>query len=139
MRRPILTLLLFAATAGGPALAGPAADAVRRRVESIAVGDGAAIASAYASAATLEWVGGPLDGRYQGEALPEVWRKFAAAQGPLRVTVGTVAESANPRGVTVAADATFSGAAAVKVRHVQTIRDGRVVNEVWQVDPGRPD
>lgn len=135
MRRTTLPLLLLAFTAAAPALAGPAADAARQRVQAIAANDTTALAAAYAPAAMLEWVGGPLDGHYQGEALAEVWRKFAAAQGPLRATIGAVAESANPRGATVTAAVLLEGRAALRVRHVTTWRDGRLVNEVWQIDP----
>lgn len=53
----------------------------------------------------------------------------------MRARVGEVVESANPRGQTVAADVVVTGRAAVKVRYVLVLRDGRVVNEVWQVDP----
>lgn len=135
-----LALALGAALApSGPAAAGPAADIAQRRIAAIAAGDAAALTAGYAEGATLEWVGGPLDGSYRGPAaMGPVWTRFAQAQGPSRARVGEVVEGGNPRGQTVAADVVFSGRAAVKVRYVLVLRDGRVVNEVWQVDSGLP-
>lgn len=134
------TLALGAAVApSGPAAAGPAGDIAQRRIAAIAAGDVPALTAGYGEGATLEWVGGPLDGSYSGQAaIGPVWTRFAQAQGPLEARVGEVVESANPRGQTVAADVVFSGRAALKVRYVLVLRDGRVVNEVWQVDSGLP-
>lgn len=123
-----------------PTAAAPAREVAARRAQAIAGNDVTGAMADYAPDAVLHWVGGPLDGTYAGtERIESVWTRFAAAQGPMRLDTVAATFSANPRGATLAADATFTGAAAVKVRHVQTIRDGRVVNEVWQVDPGRPD
>lgn len=91
----------------------------------------------YADSATLEWVGGPLDGRYVGKAaLGEVWGKFAKAQGDLQFKVSDLRESVNPKkGGTVTANVIFSGKSDIKVRYVLTYRDGKIVSEVWQIDP----
>ena len=122
-----------------PAQAGPAADMAQRRIAAIAAGDTAAVMAGYADNAVLEWVGGPLDGRYAGQAaLGGVWGKFAAAQGPMQARVGQVLESANPRGQTVVADVAFAGRMTVKVRYVMTFREGKLVGETWQVDPNLP-
>ncbi len=131
--------LTLGAAFAGLAVAGPAADIAQRRIAAIAAGDAATLTAGYAEGATLEWVGGPLDGSYRGPAaIGPVWTRFAGAQGPLEARVGEVVESNNPRGQTVAANVEFSGRATVKVRYVLVLRDGRVVNEVWQVDPGLP-
>lgn len=123
----------------GPAAAGPAADLAGRRIAAIAAGDVGTLTAGYAEGATLEWVGGPLDGSYRGPAaIGPVWTRFAGAQGPLQARVGEVVEGGNPRGQTVAADVVFSGRATLKVRYVLVLRDDLVVNEVWQIDPGLP-
>lgn len=130
--------LMFLTLAGvaGTALAGPAADSARRHFQAIAAGDVEQLARSYAKEATLQWVGGPLDGVYRGEAqLRGLWSKFADAQGRLDVQAGDIRESTNPKGATVTANVEFKGKAAIKVRYVLTYRDGRIVNEVWQIDP----
>lgn len=108
------------------------------RLRAIARGDTAAVLAGYADGAILHWVGGPLDGTYATpERMAEVWAGFARAQGPLEVTIGEVGHGANPRGATVVGAAAFRGASGVvKVRHVTVWRDGKVANEVWQIDPG---
>ena len=122
--------------AAGAVLAGPASDNAQTHFRAIAGGQVENLLSQYADSATLEWVGGPLDGRYAGKvALSEVWGKFAKAQGELTVKVSGVQESANPKGATVTANVVFSGKNDIKVRYVLTCRDGKIVNEVWQIDP----
>lgn len=120
----------------GAALAGPAGDSAQAHFRAIAAGQIEAVLSQYADGATLEWVGGPLDGRYAGKsALGEVWGKFAKAQGELSFKVANVQESANPKGATVTANVIFSGKSDIAVRYVLTYRDGKIVGEVWQIDP----
>ncbi len=111
-----------------------------RRLEAIARGDTEFVLRGYGEDAVLHWVGGPLDGTYRGqEQIATVWRRFAAAQGPMRVTLGAAVEGVNPRGARVVTPVAFAGErGAVKVRHVVVVRDGRVVNETWQVDPALP-
>lgn len=132
--RPILVPVLL--LAAGTVLAGPASDSARAHFRAIAGGQIEKVLSQYADSATLEWVGGPLDGRYAGKTeLGEVWGKFARAQGELIVKVGNVQESANPKGATVTANVVFGGKSEIKVRYVLTYRDGKIVSEVWQIDP----
>jgi hypothetical protein len=122
--------------AANAALAGPAGDNAQAHFRAVAGGQVENVLSQYADNATLEWVGGPLDGRYAGKtALGEVWGKFAKAQGELTVKVSNVQESANPKGATVTANVVFSGKSDIKVRYVLTYRDGRLVSEIWQIDP----
>lgn len=129
-----LTPLLLAALAT-PAFAGPAEEA-QKHFQAIAAGDLAALSSAYADGARLEWVGGPLDGSYAGPAaIQAVWEKFAKAQGPLTLAVDRLEESANPKGTTVSANVQFTGKAPIKVRYVLTYRDGKIAAETWQIDP----
>ena len=120
----------------GAAFAGPAQDLAKARIEAIAKGDVAAVTSSYADGTTLNWVGGPLDGKYTGaEKLKEVWTKFTTAQGEQKATVAAIAESANPKGATVTANVVFAGKGTVKVRYVLLYRDGKLSDEIWQVDP----
>ena len=131
----IALLLACSAGAAAGAIASPAADAAHAHFAAIGAGQKAAILGAYADNARLTWVGGPLDGTYDGTAaIGAVWDRFGAA-GPLRVAVLGLSESVNPKGATVTAAVQFDGKATVKVRYVLTYRDGKLVNETWQVDP----
>lgn len=133
IRLALAPVLLFAA---GAVLAGPAGDDAQAHFRAIAGGQVENVLSQYADNATLEWVGGPLDGRYAGKtALSEVWGKFAKAQGELTFKASNVQESANPKGATVTANVVFSGKNDIKVRYVLVYRNGKIVSEVWQIDP----
>lgn len=115
--------------------AGPA-DEARAHFQAIASGDVATLMTSYAPQAQFQWVGGPLDGAYtDAKAIQEVWTKFTTAQGPLKLTVADVQEAANPKGATVSANVLFEGKAPIKVRYILTYREGKIVNEVWQIDP----
>ena len=117
------------------ALAGPADDA-KAHFQAIGGGEVDKIMATYGDDAVFQWVGGPLDGAYKGgEAIRGVWTKFAKANSPLTVAVNKLAESGNPSGATVTANVTFTGKNTIKVRYVLTYRGGKVVNEVWQIDP----
>lgn len=134
MKRTILSLSLFLA-ATGSAIAGPADDA-RLHFQAIGSGDTALLARGYADNAQLNWIGGPLDGTYTGAAnISGVWEKFTKAQGPLKISVGKLEESANPKGATVTANVQFEGKQPIKVRYVLTYREGKLVSETWQIDP----
>jgi len=129
---------LAVATGAASAHAG-AADDTERHIRAIATHDIYALMSGYAEGATMVWVGGPLDGTYRGDAqLRELWAKFAKAQGPLEVAIAQVQENTNPKGATVSANARYRGAAQTKVRQVVVFRDGKIVSEVWQIDPAMP-
>ena len=133
IRTLLATATLFAAA--GSALAAPADDA-RTHFQAIASGDLQIVMRAYADQAQLNWVGGPLDGTYAtNDAIRVTWGKFTKAAGPLKLTIGAVEESANPKGATVSANVVFEGKAPIKVRYVLTFRDGKIVNETWQIDP----
>ena len=123
------------AIATGTAFAAPVDDA-KTHFQAIASGDLQVVMRAYADNAQLQWVGGPLDGSYTSpEALRGVWTKFTGSQGPLKLSVASIEEAANPKGATVSANVLFEGKAPIKVRYVLTFRDGKIVNEVWQIDP----
>jgi len=119
----------------GAAQAAPSDDA-RTHFQAVAAGDVAVVMRGYADQAQFNWVGGPLDGTYATpDAIRGVWSKFTTAQGPLKLSVGSIEESANPKGATVSANVMFEGKTPIKVRYVLTYRDGKIVSETWQIDP----
>ena len=125
--------LIFAAA--GSAFAGPV-DEARTHFHAIGTGDLQVVMRGYADQAQLNWVGGPLDGTYTtSDAIRGAWTKLAQSQGPLKVSIDKLEESANPKGSTVSANVQFEGKAPIKVRYVLTFRDGKIVNETWQIDP----
>ncbi len=134
MRNLSKTLVLLSLS--GAAFAGPAADNANQHFKAIAAGDVDGVMRAYGNDAQLQWVGGPLDGVYRGDAkIKETWAKFSQAQGKLQLAVSKLEESANPKGATVTANVEFTGKAPIKVRYVLTYRDNKLVSEVWQIDP----
>lgn len=135
----MITRTLFAATLlaaiAFPVFAGPAEDDARAHFQAIGAGQVDAIMGQYALDATFQWIGGPLNGGYAGaDKIKEVWAKFSKS-GPFEVSLAKVEESVNDKGATVTANVQFQGKAAIKVRYVLVYRDGKLVNEVWQIDP----
>ena len=134
MKKSIATLVL--ALSSGLVCAGPATDSAQARFNAIASGDVNSVLTQYQDSATLQWLGGPLDGTYIGkEKLSMVWNKFSKAQGPMKVKIQNLVEHANPKGSTVTADVFFAGKKTVPVHYVLSYRDGKLVNEIWQVSP----
>lgn len=128
----VATLALAAATG---AHAAPSDDA-RTHFQAIGSGDLSVVMRGYADQAQFNWIGGPLDGTYaSSDAIRGVWEKFTKSQGPLKVSVDKLEESANPKGSTVSANVQFEGKAPIKVRYVLTFREGKIVSETWQIDP----
>jgi hypothetical protein len=121
------------------AVAGPLDDAkARAHLDAVAAGDLDALMHDYADDAYMEWVGGPLDGRYRGkEAIRAVWQKFIAANAgkPRPANFGKLASFANAKGATVQQRADYGGQTPVKVWHALTYRDGSLTTEVWQIAP----
>lgn len=125
-------ILMMVSTA---ALAGPADDA-RKHFEAIGAGHLEQLSSGYGADSRLYWIGGPLDGVYDGaEAIGTVWQKFTQSQGPLKVSVEKLEEAVNPKGATVTANVQFEGKQKIKVRYVLTYRDGKLLAETWQIAP----
>lgn len=129
---------LFAAVAI-PAIAGPLDEAkAQAHLKAIAVGDIEGLMRDYPEDAFMEWVGGPLDGRYRGKsAIRSVWQKFIAANDgqPRPAKVGKLRTFANPKGVAIEASAEYSGKTPSKVWHVLVYRDGELATELWQNAP----
>ncbi|MDE2130204.1 MAG: nuclear transport factor 2 family protein [Betaproteobacteria bacterium] len=135
-RLAVSVLALSAGLAWSTAYAEAPADAAKAHIEAVAAGQVDAITAAYGADAVLEWVGGPLDGRYATmDAIKAAWTKFAKANGPLKADIEHMQEAANPKGATVTADVVFKGKSTVPVRYVLTYRDGKLVDEIWQIDP----
>jgi hypothetical protein len=117
------------------ALAGPAMEKAKARIAAIAAGDTVTVSKEYADGATLHWIGGPLDGTYRGSDIAAVWGKFAKAQPKLTAEATDVVEAMNPKGATITANVIFDGKDKIPVRYVLVYRDGKLTDEIWQVDP----
>jgi len=122
-----------------PAMAGPLDErAAEAHLKAVATGNVDALMQAYGEDPWMDWVGGPLDGRYRGaDALRRLWTQFAAANDnqPRTLQRSVITQNANPKGVTLTAVAEYAGKTTVRVRHVLVYRDTRLVSEVWQIDP----
>ncbi|MFA7282623.1 MAG: nuclear transport factor 2 family protein [Sterolibacterium sp.] len=133
----ILTMLLCMVSLA--VLAGPLDQKkAESHLKAVAAGDIEGLMADYADDAYMEWVGGPLDGRYTGKAaIREVWTKFVAANDkqPRPANVGKLATYSNPKGVSLHAEAEYGGKTPVKVWHVFVYRDGVLTSETWQIAP----
>jgi hypothetical protein len=122
-----------------PAFAGPVDEAkARAHLDAVAAGDVDALMRDYADDAYIEWVGGPLDGRYRGKAaIRTMWEKFVAANAgkPRPATFGKLSAFTNPKGASLESKAEYGGALPLKVLHVLTYREGVLTTEVWQIAP----
>jgi len=132
-------MLAFALALPLLAQAGPlderAADA---HLKAVAAGDIDALMAPYGDDPWMDWVGGPLDGRYRGkDEIRALWQKFFAANDgqPRTLTRTAITQNANPKGVTLTAVGEFAGKTTVRVRHVLVFRDAKLATEVWQIDP----
>lgn len=78
----------------------------------IAQGNLTKVMSQYADSPSLQWVGGPLAGEYQGkEKIQAVWQKFIKTQAPLETAITNVKSTTKEQGTeTVNALITFSNA-----------------------------
>lgn len=134
-----LILLLGCLIAASFAAAGPLDEKkAAAHLRAAAAGDVEALMRDYAEDAWLDWVGGPLDGRYRGRtAIRAVWDRFAAQNdGQARpVRFGAFEQFAHPQGVTLAASAEYGGKTTIRVRHVLVYRDGVLATEIWQIAP----
>lgn len=133
------TLMLVCCAVSTATLAGPLdekkADA---HLKAIAASNVEAMMADYADDAYMDWVGGPLDGRYRGKAeIREVWKKFVAANDgqPRPARFGKLSAHANPKGASVRAEAEYGGKTPVKAWHVLVYRDGVLNTELWQIAP----
>lgn len=135
----LLALAILPLCLSGPALAGPIDEAkARAHLDAIAAGDLEGLMRDYAEDAYLDWVGGPLEGRYRGKAqIRALWEKWIGANKgqPRPVQRGALTAFANKTGASIEAKAAYEGAVPVKVWHVLTYRDGELDTEIWQIAP----
>jgi len=104
--------------------------------EAIARNDVGMATISYSPNATLEWVGGPLQGKYTGPAaIAEVWTKFFIAQGPSEVDVSNVQERPEAGKQTVTARVIFKGRRTVPVDYTLMFEGDQIVAETWRVRP----
>jgi len=134
-----LALAALACLPAASSIAGPLDEAkARAHLDAVAAGDLDALMQDYADDAYLEWVGGPLDGRYRGKAeIRAVWQKFIAANAgkPRPASFGKLVAFANAKGASVQQRADYGGQVPVKVWHVLSYREGTLTTEVWQIAP----
>jgi len=130
----VLSALLTTACAT-TAMASASNDATDH-INNIAAGKVTSVMQDYANNAVFQWIGGPLDGVYSNhKSIKEVWSKFAKGNAPLTAKIDQITESSNPKGSTVSANVVFNGKKTIKVRYILTYRGGKLVNEIWQIDP----
>jgi hypothetical protein len=114
-------------------------DAVRAEAffNAISGGNAETVTSFYADKAEFHWVGGPLAGIYKGKGqIKAVWERFGQAAGKLDYKTLAVSESQNGPISTVTARVKFIGPKEVPVKFVLMFKDGKIVNQIWQVDKG---
>lgn len=132
-----LILLCWAVSAA--ALAGPLDEKkAEAHLRAIAAGNVDALMADYAEDANMDWIGGPLDGRYRGKSeIREVWKKFVAANDgqPRPAQISKLSAYASPKGVSLEAEAEYGGKTPVKAWHVLAYRDGVLTTEIWQIAP----
>lgn len=120
-------------------VAGPLDEAkAQAHLNAIAAGDLEALMRDYAEDAYMDWVGGPLDGRYHDKAaIRAVWQKFIAANAgkPRPAKFGKLESYAHPKGASVEATAEYGGTTPFKVWHALTYHDGVLTTEIWQISP----
>ena len=119
--------------------AGPLDEAkAKAHLHAVAAGDMDALMRDYPADAYMDWVGGPLEGRYRGkEAIGEVWKKFIASNHgkPRPARLGKLESYGNPKGTSFAVSAEYGGEKPVNVWHVLVYRDGELTTEIWQIAP----
>lgn len=98
------------------------------------------VMSQYADSSTLQWVGGPLAGEYQGkEKIQTVWQKFIKTQAPLETAITNVKSTKGEQGAeTVKALITFSNAKTkIPVDYTlvyQSVSGNyQITQEVWKI------
>jgi len=143
-REPILRFAFIIACSGlfgfiQVAQAGPLDESkAKAHLQAIAAGDLDALMGDYPEDAYMDWVGGPLDGRYRGKAaISEVWKKFIAANHgkPRPAKLGKLESYSNPKGTAFEVPAEYGGEKPVKAWHVLVYRDGELATEIWQIAP----
>ena len=124
------------------ALAGPLDEAkAQAHLKAIAAADFEAVMRDYSEDAYMDWIGGPLDGRYRGKAaIAEVWKKFFAANAGQARTAkfGPLKAYANSKGTSLEVVGDYGGVTPVKAWQVFSYREGNLNTEIWQITPVSP-
>jgi hypothetical protein len=103
--------------------------------DAISGGNVATVASFYADEAEIYWIGGPLSGVYTGKGqITDLWQKFSDAAGEIYHKVLEVSESKYGSRSTVTARVSFIGPKEVPVKFLLVFEDGKIINQIWQVD-----
>jgi ketosteroid isomerase-like protein len=135
----LVAAFAFVTVLAQAAVAGPLDEArAQAHLQAVAAGDLDGLMRDYEEDAYMDWIGGPLDGRYRGKpAIKVVWQKFIAANaGPSRpAKLSKIDAHTNPKGATIQASAAYGGTTPVKVWHALTYRDGSLTTEIWQIAP----
>jgi ketosteroid isomerase-like protein len=141
MKKGALAYLAAAASVsyllGAQNVAAASTDELRAKAyfNAIVGGNAETIASFYAEKAEFHWVGGPLAGIYKGkEQIKDVWQKFSKAAGDMKHQVLEISESKNGKISTVTARVKFIGPKEVPVKFILMYENGKITNEIWQVD-----
>lgn len=139
MARLTMTVFVLLLATMQAVVAGPLDESkAQAHLNAVAAGDLEALMRDYAEDAYMDWIGGPLDGRYHGKAaIRAVWQKFIAANAgkPRPAKFGKLESYANPKGTSVEATAEYGGTTPVKIWHAFTYRDGILTTEIWQIAP----
>ena len=135
----LVAAFAFATMLATAAVAGPLDEArALAHLQAVSAGDLDGLMRDYEEDAYMDWIGGPLDGRYRGKtAIKVVWQKFIAANAgqPRPAKYSKLDAHTNPKGATVQAAAEYGGTTPVKVWHALTYRDGSLTTEIWQIAP----
>lgn len=130
----VLALAAGCATMGGAGTS--AEDMARAHWAAITKNDLGATTKDYAEGAVLDWMGGPLNGKYTGPtAIAGTWTKFFGAQGPLTVDISNVQMKDEYGKQTVMARTIFKGKATVPVDYTLVYEGGKIVSETWKIRP----
>ena len=138
-RLVILAMAVLPFCFGHAALAGPLDEAkARAHLDAVAAGNLDVLMRDYPDDAYMDWVGGPLEGRYHGKAaIKAVWEKWIAVNKgkPRPVTFGKLSAMGNKTGTSLETRAEYGGVLPVKVWHALVYRDGELDTEIWQIAP----
>jgi hypothetical protein len=138
-----LALIVCSAAGSGACAKGEAPDASEAgdaHIQAISSASADLLTPQYAGSARLEWIGGPLDGAYEGAgAINAVWSRFIAGRGTMKAYIQSYVVAENPNGRTVIASIVYRGDKTIPVRLITTYRDGMIASEIWQIDPAMLD
>jgi len=134
------SLIAASALMLGIQAAAAGADAVRAKAffGAIAGGNAETVTSFYADKAALHWLGGPLDGAYQGkDQIRATWEQFIKASSPTGHKVLALSESGSGAISTIAARVAFTGENDLPVKFTLIFENGAIVEHIWELDKAK--